>query len=156
MPKGHPGQITKLTDHIRKEFERLLPTTLYIETVADMIGISRITLRNWMMWGREESDFLDDDPLYKVPKDRMIYLKFFYSYKRGLAEAEANQLHLIREAAERGQYQAAQWLLERRRPDRWGSQAKEIKEIKQMLIELQKKQEQMALSSPPPSPPTTT
>ena len=42
------GRPTALTAQVLEDVRRLLPTCLYIETVADFISLDRTTVRKWL------------------------------------------------------------------------------------------------------------
>src|SRR5262249_57922855 len=59
MPAGRPSL---LTPEVLEEVRRLLPTVLYLETVADYLGLSRQTWRGWLRRGRKEHARLAKNP----------------------------------------------------------------------------------------------
>ena len=48
------------------------------------------------------------------------FLEFVEAVKKAEAEAEVESVALIRRSAQDGQWQAAAWFLERRKPSDWG------------------------------------
>ncbi len=116
MPAGRP---TELTPAVLEDVRRLLPTTLYLETVADYIGITRMSIHNWLRRGSLECKRLTRNRRAKPKESEAIYLEFFYAYKKALAEGEIYDAGIIKKAASE-QWQAAAWRLERRFPKRWG------------------------------------
>jgi hypothetical protein len=118
------GAPSKLTPEIIEDVRRLLPTVLYMETVGDYLGVERTTWRKWLKRGRAEANRLKNPRAKARPKEA-LYLEFFHTYKKGLAEGEIYDLGIIKKAATGsgdtpGQWQAAAWRAERRFPDRWG------------------------------------
>jgi hypothetical protein len=89
------------------------------------------TVRRWLIRGRKESDRLDNNPTAKKLATEAIYLEFFASYKKAVAEGKIFAFGVIREAARHrpvrteetryspGQWTAAAWILERRRVPGW-------------------------------------
>jgi hypothetical protein len=140
------GRPTKLTNDIIDEVARLLPKTYYIETVCVALGITGSTLRNWLNWGREEASRLKH-PEQVPDKNKRLYLEFFVAYKRALARGEIEAVAQIREAGNT-QWQALAWLLERRFPERWGSQRREISELQKQLAALHCTLDRLARSQP--------
>jgi hypothetical protein len=127
-PVGRP---TLLTPAIIEDFRRLLPTVLYLETVGDYLGVSRQTWRVWVKRGRKESDRLAKNPRAKPREKEALYLEFFATYKKAVAEGELYDLGIIKKASadqvsaagevvRQGQWQAAAWRAERRFGRKWG------------------------------------
>jgi hypothetical protein len=115
MPAGRPRI---LTPEVLEQVRHLLPVVLYLETVGDFLGVERTTWRKWLKRGAKEARRLRN-PRSKPKAAEAIYLEFFHTYKKGLAEGEMYDLTIIRKASA-GQWQAAAWRLERRFPERWG------------------------------------
>jgi transposase len=115
MPAGRP---TDLTPEVIEDVRRLLPISLYLETVGNYIGVSRMTIHRWSKRGRQEEKRLRN-PRAKPKPSEAIYLQFCYAYKKGLAEGELYDAGVVKQAAAT-QWQAAAWRLERRFPERWG------------------------------------
>lgn len=116
MPAGRP---TDLTPQVIEDVRRLLPTALYVETVADYLGITRFSFRNWLRRGAKEAKRLRRNHRSRVKIREQVYLEFFNVYKKALAEGELYSTGTIKKAAIE-QWQAAAWLLERRSPEKWG------------------------------------
>jgi hypothetical protein len=115
MPAGRP---TLLTREIIQDVRRLLPTVLYLESVGDYLGVSPETWRVWVRRGRKEAKRLAN-PRAKPRASEALYLEFFATYKKALAEGEIYDLGVIKKASAE-QWQAAAWRAERRFPGRWG------------------------------------
>jgi hypothetical protein len=141
MPAGRP---TLLTSELIEDFRRLLPTALYLETVGDYLGVERTTWRKWLKRGRKEADRLRNSDVDPDPQES-LFLEFFHTHKKSLADGELKDLGTILKASEdqyeivetqaatetepaktekkllrRGEWQAAAWRQERRQPKRWG------------------------------------
>ena len=127
----HPGgRPTELTPQVLEDVRRLLPTCLYLETVADYIGVTRATIGNWLRRGAREARRLARRRA-RLRKREAIFVEFFFVYKRALAEGAIFDLGVIKKAAQDqtdaegkitrpGQWQAAAWRAERRFPEQWG------------------------------------
>jgi hypothetical protein len=127
MPAGRP---LTLTPEVIEDVRRLLPIVLYLETVADYLGCDRTLWRKWLRRGRKEADRLRTGRA--APKgSEAIYLEFFHTVRRALAEGQFADLGTIRKASQdqtndagevtrQGQWQAAAWRSERRFPKQWG------------------------------------
>jgi hypothetical protein len=149
MPAGRP---TELTPQILEEIRRVLPTCLYLETVADYLGIHRTTWRKWLARGSKEARRLAQNSRAKPRAREARYVEFFYTYKKALAEGlifdlgvikKASQDHEVKNSAGEtvgvrpGQWQAAAWRAERRFPSCWASNRKEIAEIKKQIAQME-------------------
>src|ERR1043165_744520 len=132
MPAGRP---TDLTPEVIEDVKRLLPTVLYLETVADYIGVDRFTMRRWLKRGALENKRLRKRPRCKVRTSEAIFVEFCAVVKKALAEGLAFDLGIIKKASQdqpvyneegavvgtkTGQWQAAAWRAERRFPEQWG------------------------------------
>jgi transposase len=133
-----PGRPSVLTKELIAEFRKLLVYVAYMDTIASYLGVDRSTWRKWLKRGRTEWNRLNREGEHaEVLESEEIYLEFFASYKKGLAESEIRDCTLIAKAAEEN-WTAAAWRLERRFPQRWGSNAKEIRELAKKVEELEK------------------
>lgn len=101
------------------------------ETAAKLAGIDVRTLYAWKRRGKA-----GEEP----------FVQFLHALMRHQAEAVAKAVEAIRAAAERGEWRAAAWWLERRHPDEYGSDRKRLRELARMVDELSKK---VAGESPP-------
>jgi hypothetical protein len=124
-----------LTPQVLEEVRRLLPTCLYIETVADFISLDRTTVRKWLKRGAKEHQRVSRNKRAKVRQAEALYLELFLTYRKALAEGLVYDLGIIKKAAadqvvtdgsgaavsvRPGQWQAAAWRAERRFPGQWG------------------------------------
>src|SRR5262245_12179923 len=149
MPGGRP---TELTAQILEDIRRILPTCLYLETVADFLGVHRTTWRKWLARGTKEAKRLAQNRRGKPRAKEALYLEFFYTYKKAVAEGLIFDLSIIKKASQDqeiknpegktvgmrpGQWQAAAWRAERRFPSHWGNNRKEIAEIKKQIAQLE-------------------
>ena len=94
------------------------------ETAAKLAGIDVRTLYAWKRKGKTGEE---------------LFVQFFHDLMRQQAEAVAKAVEAIRAAAERGEWRAAAWWLERRHPDLYGSDRKRIRELEKLVNELSKK-----------------
>lgn len=107
-----PGRPSKLTPVITQQVVEAVLEGNYRETAAQMIGVSKRTLYNWIARGEEH---VDSD---RVPPSEALYVDFLHALKS--AEAYAESL-LLRHASSGGfGWQAPMTVLERKYPDRWG------------------------------------
>lgn len=134
-PPANPvGRPSLLTPEVIEDVRRLLPTCLYLETVADYIGVSRMSFHHWLKRGRKEADRLSKKGAKPRPREA-LYAEFFYVHKKSLAEGQLHDLGVIKKASadqvipgtddtppsiRKGEWQAAAWRLERRFPQQWG------------------------------------
>lgn len=102
---GRPSKAeTVLTPEILEAVGLLLSEGHYKETVADFLGISRMTWWNWEQRGEREPD--------------SVYGEFLYVVKKASAAAEILLFRGIRAGFDGWQSKA--WIMERRFPQRWG------------------------------------
>lgn len=115
----HPGGAPLLlTPQLIEDVKRILPTVLYMETVGDYLGVERTTWRKWVKRGAVERRRLAKEGA-KPKASEVLYLEFFHTIKKSLAEGEIFDAGTIKKAAAE-QWQASAWRLERRFPNRWG------------------------------------
>lgn len=133
------GRPTELTKKIIADVKRVLPKVLYIETVADFIGVDRFTVRRWLKRGAKELKRLRR-PRARPRPTEALYAEFCAAVKKAVADGEIRDAGVIQKASAK-QWQAAAWRLERRFPDRWGrkDQIKSDVSIQELdrLIELE-------------------
>lgn len=103
-----PGRPTKLTSEIQNGIVKAIRAGAYIETAAQLNGVSKQTLYTWMKKGNEA----------KSGK----YREFLDAIQKALAEAEMRDIFIIGKAAEQN-WKAAAWRLERKFPNRWGKKS---------------------------------
>ncbi|VTS03094.1 hypothetical protein [Tuwongella immobilis] len=116
------GRPPALTPEILNRTVQYLPAVLYLETLAGLLEVDRTTMFRWMRRGRKEASRLSLNSKAKPKESERLYLEFYHAIKKGLAIGELNALLAIRHAANRGSWQAAAWLLERRYPERPASE----------------------------------
>lgn len=106
----------------------------YLGSAFAIAGIPPQTGNNWMVWGKKDIDKYQEasdqyyealaDPLRSEPLPQPPVLTQFAKFRmmvdKQRALAEKDDLLTIRKAANRGNWQASAWRLERRNPDGWG------------------------------------
>jgi transposase len=106
------GRATLLTPELRAQLERELADGHPIAVAAQRHGLGRRTLTRWISEGlvvrRRLAPAPDPEP---VPTEELLDAK--------LAKAEVGLVGVIAAAAQRGSWQSAAWILERRWPERW-------------------------------------
>jgi len=115
VPTGRP---TKLDANVIAEMRRLLPVVMYIDSVAGYLGVTRVTIHYWVKRGRAEALRLEKANT-KPKESEALYLEFFNTYQKALAQGELADCLAIKQASQT-EWQAAAWRLERRFPKRWG------------------------------------
>ena len=101
--KGRP---TKFTPDVRTRIIAAIRNGNTYEASANYGGICYSLLREWIVRGEED--------------ESGDFLEFVEAVKKAEAEAEVESVALIRRSAQDGQWQAAAWFLERRKPSDWG------------------------------------
>jgi len=105
------GRTSKLTKGVHKVIVEALASGCYRETAAEHAGISTSTFYRWMEQGEADLEHDVASP----------YRDFWEAIKKAEADAEVKAIKLIRAAAEEPRtWQAAAWLLERKKPAQWG------------------------------------
>jgi hypothetical protein len=161
MPGGRPS---RLTAEVIEGFTRLLPTCLYLETAAAMLGVHRTLVWQWVRRGKAEATRLARRPSARPRDKEAIYVEFYYAHEKGLASAETKALGIIARAAEdrigvrttagkdkddkdvrvdtdvllrKGEWQAAAWMAERRWPEKYALRdRREMRDMQRQLKEL--------------------
>jgi len=129
-----PGAPSKLTEDLLRCAVEAMNRSLYMETVADLLGIDRNTLRAWLKRGAREQRRRACGHTPRSAED--IYLRFNQQIRNALAQTTVNLLDTILQAAQTDP-KAATWLLERRSPDLWGRDRHEILELKRSIKALE-------------------
>lgn len=89
----------------QKEIVDWVASGNFYEVACMLAGVELETFYRWMEQGKERRD--------------EVSRAFYLEVKRAEAKAEAERLQVVLEAAETN-WRAAQWLLEKRFPDKWG------------------------------------
>lgn len=122
------GRPTKITEEIIKEIETYLKAGNYIETAANIIGIHKSTLYDWLKRGRRALD--EEAKTGKpIPESEELFARFSDAVRKAQAWSEARDLMTIGEHA-KGDWKAAAWRLERKFPERWGRKDRVEAELK--------------------------
>lgn len=112
-----PGRPHKITPDLLEHLAELLAAGNPLDTSARSAGISPATLHRWQARGQTAADLEAEEK--PVPAAELPYLELWHAVTTSRARAEVEALGIIRAAALSGTWQAAAWLLERRRPDLW-------------------------------------
>lgn len=139
------GRPTKLTKQVQEDICKLIKLGNYIETAAAYVGISKMTLYNWMRRGRKELERVEKaGPRAKIRKNEAPYVEFLDAVEKALSQAEAVDVAVIGRSAKEGNWQAAAWRLERKFPERWGLRDRE-REAKRLDVIIEKTKAEMTL-----------
>lgn len=104
------AQPTILTDDLRASLDRQLADGVPVAVLAQRFEIGERTLGRWISQGRIVRRRLDPTP-DPTPIGS--------SFGEQLDRAEPGLVGVVVAAAQRGSWQAAAWVLERRWPERW-------------------------------------
>ncbi len=107
---------SKLTPELQAHFCALLRAGNTIEVAAVASGVGVSTYYSWV--ARADQGRVSDKP----------YAEFSAAVDQAHAEAESILVTRVAQAAAKGSWQAAAWMLERRNPERW-SKASERKHL---------------------------
>jgi hypothetical protein len=100
------GRPSKFTPDVCNRILTAIRNGNTYEASAQYGGISYSLLREWIVQGEQDQ--------------AGEFLEFVEALKKAEAEAEVESVALIRRSAQEGQWQAAAWFLERRKPSEWG------------------------------------
>lgn len=124
-----PGRPGKLNPDLQERILDLVLEGNYIETAAQVAGVSKSTLHRWLRRADDvaaqasehaEGDLEEIDVYSLVDPAEWIYLDFRHALKSAEAFAETELVRLTKSHALVGGWQAFMTILERRNPDRWG------------------------------------
>jgi len=121
-PKRRPGRPTKCTPELIEKFAGYMGDGLYFEDACDLCHVTRRTGYRWLEWGEEAIEEADGN-LDCVPEEKRLYAEFCHTVRARAAAAIARNAALVQQRAEDdhpGDWRAAAWFLEHRRPDTWG------------------------------------
>ena len=107
MPKGAKGKLTK--ELIEKAAD-IIARGNYYKVAIDILGIDEKTWYNWMRQGEIDAN----------KGTNSLNFQFFQSIKKAEADAIDRNLTIIQQAADKGNWQASAWFLERKYPEQWG------------------------------------
>src|SRR5215472_7838192 len=97
---AHPGgRPTALTPQVLEDVRRLLPTCLYIETVADFISLDRTTVRKWLKRGAKEHQRVSRNKRARIRQAEALYVELFLTYRKALAEGLIYDLGMTKQVA---------------------------------------------------------
>jgi transposase len=91
---------------------------------ANAAGLGRSTLQRWLARGKKE--------------DTGEFRDFWDAIKKAEAKVVFDRIQRINDAADKGTWQAAAWWLERRYPEEFGIQRREIKELTALIREAER------------------
>jgi len=97
----------KLTEELIDRITEILEEGNYDKVAAQAVGISTGSFYRWMREGKK-----------LPPESDSLYRKFYDAIERAKAKGEVRLLRVIKTASSRS-WQAAAWILERSRPQRW-------------------------------------
>lgn len=107
----------KITDAMITALSTAVSKGNYPETAAQLCGITRLTLENWL--ASAERDFIAG-----LNEDESIFIRLYLELKRAEAIAEDRMVQVVRESAEiKREWLPAITFLERRHRERWGRPA---------------------------------
>jgi len=132
--RRRPGRPTKCTPEVIEKFADYMGAGLYFEDACDLCHITRTTGWRWLQWGEEAIEDANG-VLEDVPEEKQIYAQFCNTIRARAAAAIARNAALVQQHAQDrqkpkdkqtnedllpGDWRAAAWFLEHRRPDTWG------------------------------------
>jgi hypothetical protein len=128
------GTRTKLTPAAHRALVKAIGAGVPYKFAAAAANCSEASVYSWLSRARKP----DADP---------ILVKLLEDIKAAEAQAVEMRLKQITAAGEK-QWQAHAWVLERRFPDQFGAERREIKELKKQIAELMERVGKLALPVP--------
>lgn len=121
-PVGRPSKISK---ELMKVIVEAIEEGNYVETAAQLAGVSKPSLYAWLKKGHA--------------KECDLCIEFLNAVNQALSKAEDDDLKNIKRHAQRD-WRASAWRLERRSPTRWGHKTQiapaEIKDDSKTINEI--------------------
>ncbi len=114
------GRKLKLTKELIKEFEDLIKTGQYANTVCDYLNISEESFYRWI---REGNPDINENIDERSEEDHELKTEFYEAIKRAKAQAEIRNVSVIQKASIQN-WTAAAWWLERTNWKKWGRKDK--------------------------------
>jgi hypothetical protein len=111
-----PGHPTKFNKALGKQICAGIERGLYRRRAAALVGVGDTTLSEWMNKGTQE------------PKKYAAMAQFVRDMEQAEAVFVDRHITQIQKAADKGDWKAASWLAERRRPLEYGKTEKRINE----------------------------
>lgn len=116
------GRPTKLTPDVADAVVRSVADGLPRGTAAALAGVSASVVYNWLRAGRK--------------RQGKRFVQFLHRIQKAEAEAVLARVRQINRAAQSGTWQAAAWWLERRHPEEFGSERRQIRELARQVREV--------------------
>lgn len=104
--RRRPGRPTRLDRDTVTQLEQLIRAGTTIDVAAAAVGVSRASIYSWLKQGEKA-------------RKGTYARELREAVERARAESESVLVARIGQAAAKGSWQAAAWLLERRFPERW-------------------------------------
>lgn len=120
---GKVGRPTALTQELSDLICEAVRNGNYRDTAAEWVGITVRTLRSWVRRGKQEPG--------------SAYERFLHALLEAEGAAEIKMVELVCKAAVEDP-KHAEWWLERKFPQRWGSQRAEVRALQRKIAELEK------------------
>lgn len=134
MPRWQPsrGRRTKLTPELVNEFSIYIRSGQYVETAAKLCGVTSASVRSWTRKAQEIEEYLGEDE--PETDEEKLFLSFLSALSCARAEAIARSVMSIK-LAERTDWRAAAWYLERTAPDLYGSLDRHVHQLSKLSDE---------------------
>lgn len=107
-----------LTPELQKRLETWIRSGNSIVVACKACEIAQSTFHDWLKRG--EAVELARDAGGDVDAGEVVFEEFRAAIRRAEDETEAALVAMITRSAQKGSWQAAAWVLERRNPERWG------------------------------------
>jgi len=112
-----------LTKELQAQIVEILEAGNYQKTAYESLGIPKATYYDWLKEGERAESITRNDEGFLTKKEK-VYLDFSDTIKKAVQKARQVNLAVIRKAAEKGNWQAAAWFLERTDFEHFGNKSK--------------------------------
>lgn len=117
---GRKGRL--LTYETVDELVAATKEALYIETACAKVGVTQLTVEEWIKHGKDMLERLETGQVYE--RDLTFHMAacvdLFIDLNKVLAEAEIEDISMLNKLVTLGDFRAIKFKLERRSPTRWG------------------------------------
>lgn len=111
----------RISEEVIEKISEAIGNGNTLEEASASAGVNRSTIRRWRWRGDAEIERVRAaGESEAVRESEELYVDLCFALMRAHARAEIRDLEVISAAAERGDWRAAAWRLERRYPERWG------------------------------------
>lgn len=117
---------SKLNEQRQKRIVQAIQLGATYEQAANYAGITYQTLRNWLRRAEDEIKRVEQSNRARIREAERPFIEILEAVKKAEGQAVVGWLAKIERAANGGNWQAAAWKLERRYPEDYGRQVRDV------------------------------